>query len=90
MTWRWASLAWPASGWPPAEGAVAVLLVECSPPELDFFARELEAQLPVRVDKVLLSELAVVVRRRKRADRWGAAVAGFEDISRRWSAGWTA
>src|SRR6266481_4109718 len=31
-------------------GAVAVLLVECSPPELDFFGRELEAQLPVRVD----------------------------------------
>ena len=58
-------------------GAVAVLLVECSPPELDFFARELEAQLPVRVDKVLLSELAVVVRRRKRADRWGAAVTSF-------------
>jgi GntR family transcriptional regulator len=58
-------------------GAVAVLLVECSPPELDFFGRELEAQLPVRVDKVLLSELAVVVRRRKRADRWGAAVTSF-------------
>jgi DNA-binding transcriptional regulator YhcF (GntR family) len=58
-------------------GAVAVLLVECSPPELDFFGRELEAHLPVRVDKVLLSELAGVVRRRKRADRWGAAVTSF-------------
>jgi GntR family transcriptional regulator len=57
--------------------AVAVLLVECSPAELDFFGRELEAQLPVRVDKVLLSELAGTVRRRKRADRWGAAVTSF-------------
>jgi DNA-binding transcriptional regulator YhcF (GntR family) len=58
-------------------GAVAVLLVECSPPELDFFGRELEAQLPVRVDKVLLGALAGVVRRRKQADRWGAAVTSF-------------
>jgi DNA-binding transcriptional regulator YhcF (GntR family) len=58
-------------------GTVAVLLVECSPPELNFFARELEAELPVRVDKVLLSELPAVVRRRKRADRWGAAVTSF-------------
>ena len=61
-----------------SRGAVAVLLVECSPPEMDFFGRELEAQLPVRVEKVLLSELAaVVMRRRKRADRWGAAVTSF-------------
>jgi hypothetical protein len=44
---------------------------------LDFFGRELEAQLPIQVDKVLLSELAGVVRRRKRADRWGAAVTSF-------------
>ena len=29
--------------------AAEVLLVECSEPELDFFARELEAHLPVRV-----------------------------------------
>jgi len=36
-----------------------------SPPELDFFARELEGQLPVRVDKVLLADLAAVVRRGK-------------------------
>ena len=57
--------------------AVAVLLVECSLPELDFFGRELEAQLPVRVDKVLLSKLAGTVTRRKRADRWGAAVTSF-------------
>jgi len=60
-----------------SRGAVSVLLVECSPPELDFFGRELEAQLPVRADKVLLGELAGVVRRRKRADRWGAAVTSF-------------
>src|SRR2546430_3286251 len=36
---------------------VEVLLVECSPPELDFFAGQLEAHLPVRVDKVLLGDL---------------------------------
>ena len=58
-------------------GAVKVLLVECSPPELDFFARELEAQLPVRVDKVLLGELASAVRSQKRAARWGAAATSF-------------
>ena len=45
------------------QGAVEILLVECSPPELDFFARQLEAYLPVRVDTVLLGELATVVRR---------------------------
>jgi hypothetical protein len=39
-------------------GSIEVLLVECTPPELDFFARELEAQLPVRVEKVLLRNLA--------------------------------
>ena len=44
-------------------GAVEVLLVECSPPELEFFARQLEAHLPVRVDKVLLGELVAVTRR---------------------------
>jgi GntR family transcriptional regulator len=58
-------------------GAAEILLIECSPAELDFFARELEAQLPVRVDKVLLSELPVTVRRRKHADPWGAAVTSF-------------
>jgi GntR family transcriptional regulator len=56
---------------------VAVLLVECSPPELDFFARELEANLPVRVDKVLLNDLATVVRRQTRAAHWAAAVTSF-------------
>jgi GntR family transcriptional regulator len=58
-------------------GAAEILLIECSPAELDFFAGELEAQLPVRVDKVLLSELAGAVRRRKRADHWRAAVTSF-------------
>jgi GntR family transcriptional regulator len=56
---------------------VAILLVECSPPELDFFARELEAQIPVPVDKVLLGDLAAVVRRKKRTAHWGAAVTSF-------------
>jgi DNA-binding transcriptional regulator YhcF (GntR family) len=62
------------------QGAVNVLLVECSSPELDFFARELEAHLPVRVDKVLLSELATVVRRQRHAGRWGAAVTSFSHL----------
>src|SRR5207237_6333456 len=56
---------------------VEVLLVECSPPELDFFARELEGQLPIRVDKVLLGDLATVVRRQKQAGHWRAAVTSF-------------
>jgi len=59
------------------QGAVEVLLVECSPPELDFFARQLEAHLPVRVDQVLLGELAAVTRRQKQAGRWQAAVTSF-------------
>lgn len=59
------------------QGALEVLLVECSPPELDFFAGQLEAQLPVRVDKVLLGELTAVTRRRKPAERWRAAVTSF-------------
>ena len=58
-------------------GAVEVLLVECSPPELDFFARQLEAHLPVRVDKVLLADLAAITRRQKQAGRWRAAVTSF-------------
>ncbi len=58
-------------------GAVEVLLVECSPPELDFFARQLEAHLPVRADKVLLVELPASVRRQKQAGRWRAAVTSF-------------
>src|SRR5207245_10998478 len=59
------------------QGTVEVLLVECSPPELDFFARQLEAHLPVRVDKVLLGDLATTVRRQKQTGRWRAAVTSF-------------
>ncbi|MGH7388550.1 MAG: GntR family transcriptional regulator [Candidatus Rokuibacteriota bacterium] len=59
------------------QGAVEILLVECSAPELDFFARQLEAHLPVHVDKVLLGELAAVTRRQKQAGRWRAAVTSF-------------
>ena len=54
-----------------------IVLVECSQPELDFFARQLEAHLPVRVDKVLLGDLARVTRRQKAAARWRAAVTSF-------------
>jgi hypothetical protein len=54
-----------------------VLLIECSAPELDFFARELQAQLPVRVAKVLLKDLATTVRRQARPGRWTAAVTSF-------------
>jgi GntR family transcriptional regulator len=58
-------------------GTVTVLLVECSAPELDFFGRELEAHLPVRVEKVLLKELATTVRRQTAANHWAAAVTSF-------------
>jgi GntR family transcriptional regulator len=58
-------------------GTVGVLLVECSQPELDFFARQLEAHLPVHVDKMLLAELAAVTRRPKQVGRWRAAVTSF-------------
>jgi hypothetical protein len=61
-------------------GAVKVLLVECSPPELDFFARQLEAQLPVRVEKVLLGDLVALARRRPRPGRWRAAVTSFSHL----------
>jgi GntR family transcriptional regulator len=56
---------------------VEVLLVECSAPELDFFADAIEAHLPVHVDKVLLDDLPSVIRRRGRAARWRAAVTSF-------------
>ena len=62
------------------QGTVGVLLVECSPSELDFFARALEAQLPVRVDKVLLGDLGRAVRSRKPKNRWGAAVTSFPHL----------
>jgi DNA-binding transcriptional regulator YhcF (GntR family) len=61
--------------------AVEVLLVECTPPELDFFARQLEAHLPVRVDQVLLGDLATTVQRQKRPGRWGAAVTSFGHLA---------
>ena len=59
---------------------VKVLLVECSPPELDFFAREIEAHLPVRVEKMLLRELPAALKRRKPAARWEAAVTSFSHL----------
>jgi GntR family transcriptional regulator len=59
------------------QGTVEVLLVECSPPELDFFAQQLESHLPVHVDKVLLGDLAAVTRHRTQAGRWRAAVTSF-------------
>jgi GntR family transcriptional regulator len=59
------------------QGSVEVLLVECSPPELDFFAAQLEGYLPIRVDKVLLGDLAGAVRRHKQTGRWKAAVTSF-------------
>jgi hypothetical protein len=58
-------------------GAAEVLLVECSAPELEFFGRELQAHLPVRVAKVLLKDLAATVRRQARASHWAAAVTSF-------------
>jgi GntR family transcriptional regulator len=64
-------------GFAALRGAAEVLLVECSPPELDFFGRELQAHLPVRVAKVLLKDLATTVHRRPRARRWAAAVTSF-------------
>jgi DNA-binding transcriptional regulator YhcF (GntR family) len=59
------------------DGAVDVLLVECSAAELDFFARQLEAHLPIRVDKMLVRELKAITRRRMPARRWRAAVTSF-------------
>jgi hypothetical protein len=53
--------------------------VECSASELDFFAREIEASFPVRVDKTLLAELPAAVRQRKRGS-WGAAVTSFSHL----------
>jgi hypothetical protein len=52
--------------------AVTVLpFVECRSPELDFFGRELELHLPVRVGKVLLNDVATVrpVRQSRESDR---------------------
>src|SRR5437660_4027943 len=66
---------------PPAiDGAVEVLLVERIPAELDFFAGQLEAHFPIRVDKVLLGELTPITRRRTPAGRWRAAVPSFRQL----------
>ena len=62
------------------QGDLEVLLVECSSQELDFFAGQLEAHLPIRVDKVLLGELATVTRRQTQAGRWQAAVTSFSHL----------
>ena len=62
------------------DGAVDVLLVECSAAELDFFARQLEAHLPIRIDKMLLGELKAITRRRMPAQRWRAAVTSFRHL----------
>ncbi len=61
----------------PVPGAVEILLVECNREALDSYAQELEAHLPVRVAKVLLSDLAEAVENRKTASRWRAAVTSF-------------
>jgi DNA-binding transcriptional regulator YhcF (GntR family) len=60
--------------------AVQVLLVECSPQELDFFAGALQSQLPVQVTKVLLEDLGAVVRRQKQTGHWRAAVTSFAHL----------
>jgi len=57
--------------------SMQVLLVECSPSELDFFAGALQGQLPVVVDKVLLQDLAAIIRRPKQMNQWRAAVTSF-------------
>jgi GntR family transcriptional regulator len=59
------------------QGAVDVLLVECSQEALDFYATALEAQLRVRVHKLLPGDLAAAARRRRPAGRWAAAVTSF-------------
>lgn len=61
----------------PVQGAVELLLVECNREALDFFAKELEAQLPVKVAKVLLGDLAAAVESKKRGGCWKAAVTSF-------------
>ena len=61
----------------PLRQTVQILLVEGSSEALDFFANQLEAHLPVQVDKVLPGNLPAAVRRRKRANPWAAAVTSF-------------
>ena len=57
--------------------ALRILLVECTPPELDYFGGQLERHLPVRAVKVLLDDLPTVVRRAKAGGHWRAAVTSF-------------
>ncbi|MBF8262123.1 MAG: transcriptional regulator, GntR family, partial [candidate division NC10 bacterium] len=64
----------------PVQGAVEILLVECNREALDFFAKELEAHLPVRVAKVLLGDLTAAGPGRKPAGRWQAAVVASADV----------
>jgi DNA-binding transcriptional regulator YhcF (GntR family) len=61
----------------PLRQPVKVLLVECSSAALDFFATQIEAQLPVHVDKVLPGDLPAAVRRQKGGNLWAAAVTSF-------------
>ncbi len=61
----------------PLRHTAQILLVECSGEVLDFFAEQLEAQLPIRVDKVLPEDLPAVVRRRRGAKPWAAVVTSF-------------
>ena len=62
------------------QGTFEILVVECEPAELAFFARQLEAHLPVSVEEVLLGDLATTVQRRKRGGRWGVAVTSFAHL----------
>lgn len=43
------------------QGKTRILFVECTPVELDQFSEELEAQLPVEVDRVLLEDLPALI-----------------------------
>jgi GntR family transcriptional regulator len=61
-------------------GTAEVLVVECSVPELDFFARELQAHLPVRAAKVLLRNMARAVGRQRSRRQWVAAVTSFAHL----------
>ncbi len=60
----------------PVQEAAEILLVECNTDALDFFARELEAHLPVRVSKILVGNLTSSLQSGA-FPRWGAAVTSF-------------
>jgi DNA-binding transcriptional regulator YhcF (GntR family)/TusA-related sulfurtransferase len=61
----------------PLRQPVTVLLVECASEALDFFAKQLEARLPVHIDKVRRGDLPAAVQRRRQARPWAAAVTSF-------------